>query len=196
MTRIIIGWLCAALVLSAVVAPPATAATQRISAGDGYSMVGDPFTCTIAAAGHWHGRPAALTAGHCGAVGRNVALKRTPRTVFGTFVHVSANPDYGVIALRSESQVGTNYATRIASPRQWQAACKTGHGIFTPGTWCGHVINITPTSFASTIPFSWFDSGSPVYHRGALIGIVSQLLDPAIGPWVATRADQTGFKIG
>lgn len=140
--------------------------------------VGGNQMCTIAATGYdKDGRKIAITAGHCGYVGAQVASADSWRVGnTGTVVAHGNGLDYSVIELGSNARVTRSYngvtvnSVGGGTPAAGSQVCKSG---VATGTTCGNVWGADHRTNVSQVCAMPGDSGAPVMEGDRLVGMVS-----------------------
>lgn len=207
----------AALVLTMLAVPSASAATVTVQAGMKYGNVnmsnpssnahGIKDFCTLGAVGYdADGNKVGLTAGHCSegntaqwaaksVDGKFLGVVATARTDYNVGILEYDKFDYGFILFADNVVFADDPATAvnpqsIGTPASWQRVCKFGHAPLQPGEKCGTSVGNRPIEFDITAASFFGDSGGPVYRPSAptvLLGVISRPAMP--GLTTVQRAD-------
>ena len=139
--------------------------------------VGPRGMCTVTAAGRdGAGRAVALTAGHCGNVGDQVASADSLEAGWsGRIVRKNPHLDYAVIQLGGNAELTASYnGSTIRSlggaARPGQMLCKNGYAT---GVTCGHTWIADHNRHNTQVCAMAGDSGAPLYDGTRLVGMIN-----------------------
>ncbi len=207
-TRRAVALAAATAALAATAAAPASAAAQRVLVAPGAEIAviaqrlgphsANVNQCTIGfIATTATGRKVAITAGHCGTTGEQVAVKDlsggNALIVVGTVAHSSNPPtkkgpngqleaadpnvpDWATIAFVRGVPIidaaGPVHPTMVGRAHIGDPVCHQG---ITTGWRCGHVVDVSGHRVLTDIPLRPGDSGGPFVRMtdGAALGIAS-----------------------